>query len=105
MQLDPPLPAPPQLSNGGLPPSMFDVHRLSAVPLLLFGPTFPEHIRVVMVADRPSTSSGPSERPPPPAPMTAKEMTNDHYYGKKVTFKHGVHHWGGGRGHCRPLHH
>lgn len=99
---------------------LFNNHRLNVVPWLLLGPTLPEHIRAVMLADCLTNSSGgPLEwsaaahhhLPPSlswlcthlvkshfvcvPRPLTVKEVTNGHYYGKKVTFIHGSRHWGG----------
>lgn len=93
-------------------PILFNNHRADLVPSLHFGPTFPEHIRAVMLADCLTNSFEWSDPPPShlswlcthlvkshfvcvPRPLTVKEVTNGHYYGKKVTFIHGSRRWGG----------
>ena len=79
------------LTNGAFPSAFFTRHGAYLAPCSPGGPTVPEHITVVMQAkcgDR-SEWTGPSQclldqRQLVQGPLTVWEVTNSHYYEKKV---------------------
>lgn len=78
-------------TNGALPSAFFTRHGAHLAARSPGGPTVPEHIRAVMQAKCGERFewTGPSQCPLDQrqlvqGPLTVGEVTNGHYYGKKV---------------------